>query len=64
MGSKLSFKWNLDDIYDCKEYLLYIVYFILNFICHSGSSEENNNKIQQNKRTYDLKKAKKSIGLI
>ena len=29
MGSKLSFKWNLYDIYVCKEYLLCIVYFIV-----------------------------------
>ena len=29
MGCKLSFKWNLDDIYVCKEYLLCIDYFIV-----------------------------------
>ena len=28
MGSKLSSKWNLEDIYVCKEYLLCIDYFI------------------------------------
>ena len=29
MGSKLSLKCNLDDIYVSKEYLLYIDYFIV-----------------------------------
>ena len=29
MGSKLNCKWNLDDIYVCKEYLLCIDDFIV-----------------------------------